>query len=601
MARLFTCGFEENNLLETMWTATDASALILQTATVHSGTYAVETDPAVSTSNTYKKFPAGKTSGSVFTRFYFRTSAWTNGNRVGNLANFGNSANSWVMTMQAGTILRLTNSTDNSTIDTGALNVNQWYRVETRTLISDTVGEQELLIDGSSIGTLTGKDTMPSNVGIFKLGHNTSGGTKVFYDDIAINDDSGTFQNSFPGPGKIFLVKPDGDDTVAWTSVPATGTNAQDVDDVPGAPDDLTTYNHISNLTSVDKLTLQNLGVEVPSDADLVLADVYGRQGSNGTSGQRSIIYKIWDDVDPLTDGPACSVDLNGWRIADTDEHLVLDLGARTKANFDTFKVGYKGNQGAATLKRVTAQWVNVEWIESAGGIVLLDGTAAAVSSLAGALPVDKKLGATIAATSTLAGDLPVSRLMVSTVAAVSSLAGALPVDKGLASTVPATSSLAGALALEWALAGTVPAVSTLTGDLTVPGEIVLSGVIPATSSLAGELPVERLMASTVAAVSTLDAILGKYRAIAGSIDAVSTLTGDLQRLRALAGAIAGGSTLAGALKLEWALRGVLAGAAVVSGDLTVELGFPWTRERLLTAKDISGPALRAPHRKEIT
>ena len=235
-----------------------------------------------------------------------------------------------------------------------------------------------------------------------------------------------------------------------------------------------------------------------------------------------------------------------------------------------------------------------------AAGIVLLDGTAAAVSSLAGALPVDKALGGSIPAVAALSGELPVSRLMVSTVAAVSTLAGELPVDKGLVATIPATSIISGALALEWALAGTVPAVSTLTGDLTVPGEIVLSGVIPATSSLAGELPVERLMVSTVVAASTLAAVLGKYRAIDGSIDAASTVTGDLQILRALAGAIAGGSTLAGALKLEWALRGNIAGAAIVSGDLTVDLGFPWTRERLLTAKDISGPALRAPHRKEI-
>ena len=248
-----------------------------------------------------------------------------------------------------------------------------------------------------------------------------------------------------------------------------------------------------------------------------------------------------------------------------------------------------------------TPKWAaTIPLIEAGGGIVLLDGTAAAVSSLAGALPVDKALGGTVPAVAALAGDLPVSRLMVSTVAAVSSLAGALPVDKGLAATIPATSGLTGALALEWALAGTVPAVSTLTGDLTVPGEIVLSGVIPATSSLAGELPVERLMVSTIAAASTLEAILGKYRAINGSIDAVSTVTGDLQILRALAGAIAGGSTLAGALKLEWALRGILAGLATVSGELTVELGFPWKREHLLTARDISGPALRAPHKKEL-
>ena len=255
------------------------------------------------------------------------------------------------------------------------------------------------------------------------------------------------------------------------------------------------------------------------------------------------------------------------------------------------------GGGGAAVDEVQLDDWTGDD---ISGGDVFLDGTAAAVSSLSGVLPVDREMVSAVSVVSSLSGDLPVSRLMVSTVAAASSLAGALPVDKGLSSTIPATSNLAGALALEWALAGIVPAVSTLTGDLTVPGEIVLSGVIPATSTLSGQLPVERLMVSTVAAVSTLDAILGKYRAIAGSIDAASTLAGNLQRLRALAGAIAGGSTLAGALKLQWALRGVLAGTSVVSGDLTGALGFPWTRERLLTAKDISGPALRAPHRKEI-
>ena len=235
-----------------------------------------------------------------------------------------------------------------------------------------------------------------------------------------------------------------------------------------------------------------------------------------------------------------------------------------------------------------------------AGGIVLLAGTAAAVSSLTGALPVAKKLAATVAATSSLAGALPIDKGLTSTIPAVSSLAGALPVDKGLAATIPVTSSLAGALALEWALAGTVPAASTLAGEITIAGEQLLDGVVVATSTLAGDLPIERLMVSTVAAASTLDAILGKYRAIAGSIDAVSTLTGDLQRLRALAGAIAGGSTLAGALKLQWALRATLAGLATVSGDLTVELGFPWKREQILNAEDISGPALRAPHKEEI-
>jgi hypothetical protein len=228
-------------------------------------------------------------------------------------------------------------------------------------------------------------------------------------------------------------------------------------------------------------------------------------------------------------------------------------------------------------------------------GEQLLDGVIAASSTLAGELPVNREMISTIAAAAALAGELPVDRLMVSTVAATSTLAGDLPISREMVAVVPATSSLAGALELEWALAGTISGVSALDGELTLAGEQLLSGVIAAISALTGQLPVERLMASTVAAASTLDAILGKYRAINGSIDVASTLAGELQRLRALTGAVAGGSTLAGVLELKWALRGVVAGLATVSGDLSVDLGFPWTRERILGAAD-----LPVPHREEI-
>ena len=186
-----------------------------------------------------------------------------------------------------------------------------------------------------------------------------------------------------------------------------------------------------------------------------------------------------------------------------------------------------------------------------AGGEVLLAGTAAAVSSLAGALPVEKKLGATVAAVSSLTGALPVEKLIAGIVPAVSSLSGALPVDRDLISTVATA--------------------STLAGSLTIAGEKLLAGIVAAASTLSGQLPVSKPIAGTVAAASTLQAILERLRSIAGSSDAVSALTGDLTKFRALAGQIAGGSTLAGALRLQWALRGVIAGISTVPGSIEVE------------------------------
>jgi hypothetical protein len=188
---------------------------------------------------------------------------------------------------------------------------------------------------------------------------------EIYFDDIAINDEAGSFQNSFPGPGKTFLLEPSGDNTLTWDRVPTDTTNWDRVDDVPGTPDDSTTYIHTA-VNETDKLDMTNLGAEVPSDADIILVDVYGRQGSNGTAGTRVIDFELWDEADSQNTLLDVSADLNGWRICDTDEHLVFDAGSRSKANIDSFRVGYSRSIGGSNEIRITAQWVNVEWIEAA-------------------------------------------------------------------------------------------------------------------------------------------------------------------------------------------------------------------------------------------
>lgn len=366
--RLLTVGFEENNLSQTMWTGITGSPSIVTTP-VHSGTYALH----CLAQNTFvrKDLVANKTSGTAWTRFEFRT-ADTPGalRRIHDVRNSSGGSN-YILQINTDRTLRLQNIVTSTTADSStALTVDTWHRIEVRHLISDTVGELELFIDGTSEASITGEDTLSTNVSRYQFGRTASdGGNQNFYwDDIAINDEAGTFQNGLPGDGKIFLIEPSGDNTVTWTkdgSSPAA-TNWEGVDDLPGAPDDGTTYNSATtNIT--DKLDLSNLGAEVPSDADIILVDVYGRQGSNGTTGARRITYELWDQADSQTTGPLVSCAINGWRIADTDEHLVFDPGSRSKSNIDSFRVGYQRNHGGGNEERITAQWVNVEWIESTG------------------------------------------------------------------------------------------------------------------------------------------------------------------------------------------------------------------------------------------
>lgn len=391
--RLFTCGFEENNLLETMWTQILATSPSIVTSPVNSGTHALKTSASQGNSGVRRMLagalPLGTT---VWLRTKFRWVQQAAGTRldIGVVA-LGRGVDA------LGVEVRLGSEIDNdgrffirnnslspvqTTVGTFQSQPDTWYRLEVRYVADDVNGEIELNVYDDATGQLLDtisrgpEDTAVAAFEAFDLG-NTKAGLRTFefyYDDVALNDDSGAFQNSWPGPGNVYLLGPTTPDvsvqwTPAGTPTPAP-TNAEGVDDIDGvnaAPNDDVDRNESTGTTNLDQLALTDLGAEVPANADIVLLDVYGRQGSDGTTGQRTLVYRIWDENGTPTDGPAVDCAINGWRLADTDEHLVFDAGTRSKADITNFNIGYKANQGT-TVKRITAQWVNVEWVEAPPG-----------------------------------------------------------------------------------------------------------------------------------------------------------------------------------------------------------------------------------------
>lgn len=375
--RLLTSGYETNNLAATEWSSIAADAPTVVTDFVHSGTYSMK--PATGDVFTYavRDFATAKTSGTVWVRFYFRRgSTFTGTPAIAHVR--ATSEQALTVTLLTDNKVRLTNVVTATNSDsTNSLTINTWYRIEIRHLIANTGGEMELryyLGDSTTPAetlTILNQDTLPAagDIGQVRLGKISGGGDftgTVWFDDIAINDDAGSFQNSWPGPAKIYLLVPNADTSVAWTR--NTGSvNAQNVDDVPGAPDDATTYNHSSTNTQEDRLGLTDLGAEVTSDADILLADLYARVSAS-TATDNSATVKLWDEGGSATAGPTITANGTTWRILNTAEHLVYNPGTKTKTNFDSFDAGYiRGATGAVEFRN-TALWLNVEWIESAGG-----------------------------------------------------------------------------------------------------------------------------------------------------------------------------------------------------------------------------------------
>ncbi len=131
------------------------------------------------------------------------------------------------------------------------LMLNTWYCFEIHMVIHATFGVIQVKQDGSTIIDLTGTEETPLNTaggtgGISAVSLGGGIGNPAgyyqghgYFDDIAINDTTGTTNNSWPGRGGIYPMIPSGAGALTQFT-PDSGDNHARVSDVP--PDDDTSY-----------------------------------------------------------------------------------------------------------------------------------------------------------------------------------------------------------------------------------------------------------------------------------------------------------------------------------------------------------------------
>lgn len=107
-----------------------------------------------------------------------------------------------------------------------------WYRVELAiNLDIGAIDQAELYLDGSLVATATSlslSDVAVANISIGWASDSVTGINKICnVDDIAINDDQGASQNSYPGSGKLVLLVPISDNArdTLWTGGAGGTTN----------------------------------------------------------------------------------------------------------------------------------------------------------------------------------------------------------------------------------------------------------------------------------------------------------------------------------------------------------------------------------------
>ena len=132
-----------------------------------------------------------------------------------------------------------------STADTGSIVFSQstWYMIEGYVKIANSGGAVTVKVNGTTDLTYSGDTCATANEFMTSIRIGAQSGMEnysYYFDDVAINDTAGDYQNSWIGLGGIFYLEPTADGTTNdWT--PSSGTvNYAMVDDIP--PDNATTF-----------------------------------------------------------------------------------------------------------------------------------------------------------------------------------------------------------------------------------------------------------------------------------------------------------------------------------------------------------------------
>jgi hypothetical protein len=388
MSRLMTAPFAEqlvaSDLPLTMWTVTGTPTFV-----VESGIPGMRCATTATTAFVNRTLTT-MTSGDTFWKFYIRRKAAFTGSNLAilRMRNSGNAEFAQLRITPTTFVLNVFNlPTGNSRSSTQTFELDVRYRVEMRHRLSATLGQIEVRIylgeettplDTFGIGNFAGgsgtdENTLNTNFQRFDFGVTVSHTADIVVDNFILNTDvGGGVFGTWIGPSQVIVAKPDSIVGAAQWEDGATGApglnNALNLADVPGTPDDATFNREDDTLNAIDRLRLTNMPAEMPSDAILIAVDVYARIGSNQTSTNQGRL-KLWDQAGTVTDGPAMEFNVSGWKIVATTEHLVYDATGKTKANLDSFDVGYESTTQATRQKNISALWANVEFRAPAAAV----------------------------------------------------------------------------------------------------------------------------------------------------------------------------------------------------------------------------------------
>jgi hypothetical protein len=257
-----------------------------------------------------------------------------------------------------------------------AINDSNWHMVELKTDTTAAVGSRvlEARLDGSVFATSSAQSQ--STTLAFSLGGNLGAEAQTtgewWFDDVALNDTTGSFQTSYPGSGKILQLYPNatGDSNTFSTQTGGTAGAANNftrVNEVP--PDDATSFNGDNTLNDVDLFNVTDSGIGSSDTVNVVM--VGARFANNVADATTAIKFEI-EKTTSGTKSQSAAIIPNtiGWNTNSTTSprnyplitYQDPDSSNWTKSTLDSAQIGYIISAGSTNRVDVTNVWMSVDY-----------------------------------------------------------------------------------------------------------------------------------------------------------------------------------------------------------------------------------------------
>lgn len=359
------------------------TAASVQTSNVRSGSYSFLVNPSTQNSTSAFQFinPPDATGIVYYARAYIYITALPASGAVAILGLASSTANgnihSAISLTSSGTLRIVSPSssvtTDIGTGDSAALSLNTWYCVEISSSWNGTTRTSAARLNGVQFSTATGGNASFTYIRFGAYANGVNNTCTIYFDDLAVNDNTGSLQNSWPGEGKIIHLMPNaaGDSNTFATQTGGTAGAANNytrVNEIP--PNDATSFNGSITLNEEDMFNVANSGIGASDTVNIVHVGFRFR-GSLSSSVPTAKLQIRASSGGTTTQSGGTTPDTTSWRTNTTDSFvhnypLTLHQDPTgtnwSQSTLDTMQIGYKITTGNSFRFDVTTVWAVVDY-----------------------------------------------------------------------------------------------------------------------------------------------------------------------------------------------------------------------------------------------